>query len=96
MNRMFSKNKDLVLVLGTVLILLILFSPIPPAMLDLAIIVNFGFGLTIMLLTFYVGNASAAPGGATSVFSPLAASTEVKLASVRLNAGVFTLATLLA
>ncbi|MDD3800113.1 MAG: FHIPEP family type III secretion protein, partial [Novosphingobium sp.] len=54
MGKLFDRNKDLVLVLGTVLILLILFSPIPPAMLDLAIIVNFGFGLTIMLLTFYV------------------------------------------
>ncbi|WEK46112.1 MAG: flagellar biosynthesis protein FlhA [Candidatus Andeanibacterium colombiense] len=42
------------LVIGTVMILLILFSPIPPAALDLAIIVNFGMGLTIMLLTFYV------------------------------------------
>ncbi|WP_163521104.1 FHIPEP family type III secretion protein, partial [Klebsiella michiganensis] len=31
------------------------FVPIPPAFLDLAIIVNFGLGLTIMLLTFYVG-----------------------------------------
>jgi flagellar biosynthesis protein FlhA len=48
-------NKDLALVIGMVLILLILFAPIPPAMLDLAIITNFGFGLTILLLTFYVG-----------------------------------------
>jgi flagellar biosynthesis protein FlhA len=47
-------NKDLALVIGMVLILLILFAPIPPAMLDLAIITNFGFGLTILLLTFYV------------------------------------------
>lgn len=54
MSKLFGKNKDLALVIGTVLILLILFSPIPPALLDLAIIVNFGFGLTIMLLTFYV------------------------------------------
>jgi flagellar biosynthesis protein FlhA len=54
MGKVFSKNKDLVLVLGTVLILLILFSPIPPALLDLAIIINFGLALTIMLLTFYV------------------------------------------
>lgn len=54
MGKLFDRNKDLVLVLGTIMILLILFSPIPPAMLDLAIIVNFGFGLTIMLLTFYV------------------------------------------
>ncbi|AZI36403.1 flagellar biosynthesis protein FlhA [Caenibius tardaugens NBRC 16725] len=54
MGKLFDGNKDLVLVLGTIMILLILFSPIPPAMLDLAIIINFGFGLTIMLLTFYV------------------------------------------
>lgn len=54
MSRLFENNKDLVLVFATILILLILFSPIPPAMLDLAIIVNFSFGLTIMLLTFYV------------------------------------------
>lgn len=54
MGKLFDGNKDLVLVVGTVMILLILFSPIPPAMLDLAIIINFAFGLTIMLLTFYV------------------------------------------
>lgn len=49
-----NKNKDLFLVFGTITILVILFSPIPPALLDLAIIINFGFALTIMLLTFYV------------------------------------------
>ncbi len=54
MSKLFGRNKDLILVVGTVLILLILFSPIPPAALDLAIIVNFGMGLTIMLLTFYI------------------------------------------
>lgn len=54
MQSLFSKNKDLVLVLGTILILLILFSPIPPALLDLAIVANFSLGLTILLLTFYV------------------------------------------
>ena len=53
--RLFSGNKDLLLVLGTVLILTILFSPIPPALLDFAIIVNFGLGFTILLMTFYVG-----------------------------------------
>lgn len=52
--RAFQNNKDLLLVLGTLLIILILFSPIPPAALDLAIIVNFGLGFTILLLTFYV------------------------------------------
>lgn len=52
--QVFDGNKDLALVGGIILILVILFSPIPPAMLDLAIILNFGLGLTIMLLTFYV------------------------------------------
>ena len=53
--KVFDGNKDLVLVLGTLLILTILFSPIPPAMLDLAIIINFGFAFTILLMTFYIG-----------------------------------------
>ena len=52
--KLFDKNKDLALVLGMVLILIILFSPIPAVILDLAIILNFGFGLTILLMTFYV------------------------------------------
>lgn len=49
-----KKNKDLALVIGMILILVTLFSPIPPALLDIAIIINFGFALTILLLTFYV------------------------------------------
>jgi flagellar biosynthesis protein FlhA len=51
---LFARNKDLILVFGTVLIILILFSPIPPAALDFAIILNFGLGFTILLMTFYV------------------------------------------
>ena len=50
----FSKNHDLVLIGGVIAILLILFSPIPPVLLDLLIIVNFAFGMTILLMTFYV------------------------------------------
>ena len=42
------------LVLGMVLILIVLFSPIPPAFLDLAILINFAFSLTIFLLTLHV------------------------------------------
>lgn len=52
--RFYDNNKDLVLVGATIAILVILFAPIPPALLDLAIILNFGLGLSIMLLTFYV------------------------------------------
>ena len=54
MIKFFEKNKDLALVLGMVLILIVLFSPIPPMLLDMAIVINFGFGLTILMLTFYV------------------------------------------
>ncbi len=50
-----ADNKDLALVGATIAILTILFAPIPTALLDLAIILNFGFALSIMLLTFYVG-----------------------------------------
>lgn len=52
--RFFDGNKDLVLVGATIGILVILFAPIPPALLDLAILLNFGLALSIMLLTFYV------------------------------------------
>jgi len=54
LGKLFSKGRELTLVLGTIVILLILFSPIPPFLLDLAIIINFGLALTILLLTFYV------------------------------------------
>jgi flagellar biosynthesis protein FlhA len=50
----FGRNHDLALVIGVISILLILFAPIPPMLLDLLIITNFAFGLTILLLTFYV------------------------------------------
>jgi flagellar biosynthesis protein FlhA len=51
----FGRNSDLFLVGGVLTILMILFAPIPPFLLDLFIIVNFALGLTILLLTFYVG-----------------------------------------
>jgi flagellar biosynthesis protein FlhA len=47
-------SRELSLVAGMVLILTVLFTPIPPMALDLAILINFGFGLTILLLTLYV------------------------------------------
>jgi flagellar biosynthesis protein FlhA len=51
---LFGRNQDLVLVGAVIAILLILFAPIPPMLLDLGIIVNFALALTILLLTFYV------------------------------------------
>ena len=53
-NNIFSRNNDLFLVGAVLAILLILFSPIPPILLDFFIIINFALGLTILLLTFYV------------------------------------------
>jgi flagellar biosynthesis protein FlhA len=54
LRQFFGKNHDLVLVTGVISILLVLFAPIPSILLDLLIILNFAFGLTILLLTFYV------------------------------------------
>jgi flagellar biosynthesis protein FlhA len=50
-----GKNSDLALVFGVIGILLVLFAPIPPVLIDLLIVLNFAFGLSILLLTFYVG-----------------------------------------
>jgi len=52
--RAFGRNQDLVLVGAVISILLILFAPIPSLLLDLLIIFNFAFALTLLLLTFYV------------------------------------------
>ncbi|MFZ2031058.1 MAG: flagellar biosynthesis protein FlhA [Vitreimonas sp.] len=51
---LFRNGREFGLAAGMILILIVLFSPIPPPALDLAIIVNFGLSLTILLLTFYV------------------------------------------
>jgi flagellar biosynthesis protein FlhA len=52
--RLYRNNRDLLLVGALLAILTILFAPIPPAIIDIAIIANFGFALTILLMTFYV------------------------------------------
>jgi flagellar biosynthesis protein FlhA len=54
LTRFFGRNQDLVLVTAVISILLILFAPIPSVLLDLLIIFNFAFALTLLLLTFYV------------------------------------------
>ncbi len=50
----FGRNQELALVFAVISILLVLFAPIPPVLLDLLIIVNFSFALTVLLLTLYV------------------------------------------
>ncbi len=52
--RFFKENKEIGLVAGMLLILGILFAPIPSMVLDFAILINLGFALTILLMTFYV------------------------------------------
>jgi flagellar biosynthesis protein FlhA len=54
LGRAFSRNQDLVLVGAVISILMILFAPIPSMLLDLLIIFNFAFALTLLMLTFYV------------------------------------------
>ncbi len=55
LGRFLRNNNDLFLVGGVIGILLILFAPIPTSLLDFLIILNFSFGMTILMLTFYVG-----------------------------------------
>lgn len=54
LSRLYQDNRDLLLVGGLLGILTILFAPIPPAAIDMAIVCNFGLALTILLMTFYV------------------------------------------
>lgn len=50
----FGKHIDLALAIGMVGIIVVIFSPIPPQLLDFLLITNFTFGLTLLLLTFYM------------------------------------------
>lgn len=54
MKEMAGRQSDLFLVLGVVGILMVLFVPIPPALLDFLLIANLSFALMILLMTFYV------------------------------------------
>lgn len=53
--KLFAEQSELVLVLMLAGILLVLFTPIPPGLLDLLLIANFSCALLILLLTFYMG-----------------------------------------
>lgn len=54
LRRIFADQSELALVLLLAGILLVLFMPIPPALLDFLLIANFAFALLILLLTFYM------------------------------------------
>ncbi|MET0658639.1 MAG: FHIPEP family type III secretion protein, partial [Steroidobacteraceae bacterium] len=53
--KIFGDQSELVLVAILGGILLVLFTPIPPGLLDFLLISNFAFALLILLLTFYMG-----------------------------------------
>jgi flagellar biosynthesis protein FlhA len=53
--RFFGEQTELALVALLGGILMVLFAPIPPGLLDFLLITNFSFALMILLLTFYMG-----------------------------------------
>jgi flagellar biosynthesis protein FlhA len=54
LRRVMGAQTDLLLVLGLIVVLLVLFAPIPPGALDFLLLTNFAFTLSILLLTFYM------------------------------------------
>jgi flagellar biosynthesis protein FlhA len=54
LRRIFGRHSDVVLVLGVLGVLVVLFAPIPKALLDFLILTNFSFAFLILLLTFYM------------------------------------------
>jgi flagellar biosynthesis protein FlhA len=55
LRKVFAGQSELVLVVLLGGVLLVLFTPIPPALLDFLLITNFALALLILLLTFYMG-----------------------------------------
>ncbi len=57
MNTLFGQlwrgKRDVMLVLGVIVILIILFTPIPPALLDFLLVLNFTGALLVLLITFF-------------------------------------------
>lgn len=54
LSRFFGKHSDLALVIFVLGVLVVLFAPIPSAVLDFLILANFSFAFLILLLTFYM------------------------------------------
>ena len=51
--QLWSNKRDVLLVLGVIVILVILFTPIPPALLDFLLVLNFTGALLVLLITFF-------------------------------------------
>ena len=54
MSRFFGRHTDIAMVLAVFGVLLVLFLPIPRALLDFLILANFSFAFLVLLLTFYM------------------------------------------
>ncbi len=54
LRKVFGGRSDLFLVAGLILILLVLFAPIPAGLLDLLLVTNLSFALLLLLLTVYM------------------------------------------
>lgn len=50
-----GRNSDMLMVIGMIGILVVLFAPIPPRLLDFLLLLNLSFALLLLLMTFYVG-----------------------------------------
>jgi flagellar biosynthesis protein FlhA len=55
LRQIFSEQSELVLALMLGGVLLVLFAPVPPGLLDFLLLTNFACALLILLLTFYMG-----------------------------------------
>lgn len=51
--QLWGGKRDVVLVLGMIAILVILFTPIPPGLLDFLLVLNFTSALLVLLITFF-------------------------------------------
>lgn len=51
---MLRKQPDVLLILGMICILVVLFSPVPPRVLDFLLLINLGIALLLLIVTFYV------------------------------------------
>ena len=54
LERFFGRHSDIAMVLLVLGVLVVLFAPIPSALLDFLILTNFSFAFLILLLTFYM------------------------------------------
>ena len=53
-SRLFGRHGDVAMVALVLGVLVVLFTPIPPGLLDFLLLLNFSFAFLILLLTFYM------------------------------------------